>query len=66
MSEEAKHTPPGVFAGVGVLSVGAVEERVGRARVDLDLVLDVRVAELALEHAHLLDRDALVGPAEQA
>ena len=37
--EEGQHPAPGVGAGVGVLVVAAVEERVRRARVGDDLVL---------------------------
>src|SRR4051812_20167801 len=48
LAEERDHAAPGVLAGLRVLLEGAVEERVRRARVDRDVVLDARRVQLGL------------------
>ena len=64
--EEAEHAPPRVLAGLRVLAERAVEERVRRARIDDDLVLDAGLLKAALVGLDVLGRDVLVGAAEEA
>ena len=63
--QEAQSPPPRVLRRVGVLLESPVEERVWGAGVDVDLMVDSRLAEQPLETADLLDRDRLVLLAEQ-
>ncbi len=48
-----------------MLGVGTVKERLGRVCADLDLVLDLRIVELAFELPHLLYRDRLIATADR-
>src|ERR1700760_3879729 len=64
--EEGEHSPPRVLARFGVLLVAAVEERVRRAGVYVNLVVESRLGQAGVEQLDLLDRDGLVGAAEQA
>src|SRR4051794_6828825 len=65
LPEEAEDPSPGVLGCVGELVLLAVEERMRRARVGHDLVLDAGLGKCLLERRHLLGRDRLVGAAEE-
>ena len=64
--EEAEHPAPGVLAGLRVILEAPVEERVRGARVHVDLVVEAGLGEARVELLDLVDRDPLVGAAEQA
>ena len=63
--DKAQHLFPGIGGGVGVILEAAIEEAVGRAGIDDDLILDARLLHALLELMHLLDRDGLVSAAEE-
>ena len=63
--EEAEHPAPGVLARFRVVLVAPVEERVRRAGIDVDLVIEPGLGQLGVELLDLLDRDPLVRATEQ-
>ncbi len=50
----------------GILLLFAIEEAMGRAGIDDDLVLDTRLPKRLIKLVHRLHRDALIGAAEEA
>src|SRR6266542_5404076 len=64
--DELQDSSPGVLAFLAVFGEGAVEERMGGALVDHDLVLHVGVVERPPERVHMSAADVLVGSPEEA
>src|SRR5256885_13675982 len=63
-ADEGLHALPGIRRGLRELGELPVEEAVGRARVDLQVVLDAGLLERAVELVDVRLRDALIRAAE--
>src|SRR5215469_3421538 len=64
--DKRQHLCPGIAGGFSVISGAAVEEAMGGAFVDHNLMIDPGLVEILVELLNLLNRDTLVSAAEEA